>query len=148
MPNQPVIVQNRRGIGSAGVIVITAVGGLAYWFGIKPWLEKKKAESDLTKAQGSTLKTTDKKKLYDLNGKPIVSANLDTIATDIYGGLHPGWYKPTDQERVVRAFKNTPFGSVPDLEKIYLDKYKENLKDTMQDKLSDVKWISVKNYFK
>lgn len=137
------------GLGTAVKVVAVVAGGtLIYFKGVKPWLEKRKAEGELKLQQESTLKATDKKKLFDLNGKPILSANLSTIATDIYNGLHPGWYVPTDQARVIRAFKNTPYGYVNKLEEIYLKQYGENLRTTMADKLSDVNWIQVKFLFR
>jgi hypothetical protein len=41
----------------------------------------------------------------------------------------------------------TPFGYVKKLEQMYLDKYGENLKQRMADKMSDVEFIKVKFYF-
>ena len=131
-------------------------GIVAAYFGykaVKGFLEKQADKADLTKDQGTDVKADkagkDKagKKLLDLNGKPVTSVNLALIATDIYNALHPGWYKPTDQARAVRAFKNTPFGYVKELEKIYLDKYSENLKETLADKLNDENFIKIKFFF-
>lgn len=152
MPQTPVIIQSPK--QPLNPIVILVGAGIAY-FGyteLKKLYDEYKAKSDLVKDQATTIKVgTDpknpKKKLLDLNGKPIQSVNLALIATDINAALHPGWYKPTEQDRAVRAFKNTPFGYVKDLEKIYLDKYNENLKDTMADKLNDVNFIKVKHFF-
>ena len=132
-----------------GGIVIAYFGYKA----IKSFLDKQNAKIDLTKDQSTDIKADVKgkdksgKKLLDLNGKPITSVNLALIATDIYNGLHPGWYKPTEQDRVVRAFKNTPFGYVKDLEKIYLEKYGENLKETLAEKLSETNFIKIKYFF-
>lgn len=157
---QPIIVNSGSSGGKllAGLAVV-GVGVFAYYKVAKPLIDKLKANSDLNKQQGATITTgiytdpktgkkVESKKLYDISGRPITSANLYTIASDIYAGLHPGWYKPTNQERVIRAFMNTPYGRVGELEKAYLDKYSENLRDTMVDKLSDANWIKVKNYFK
>jgi hypothetical protein len=127
-------------LGAAGV-------GLGYWFVLKPWLEQQQRQSGLNIDQGNTIKPKAGKSLYNLNGKPIKDANLSTIVYDIYQGLHPGWYAPTDDARVVRAFKNTPFGYVKQVEQLYLDKYGENLRQTMADKLSDKNWINVKYWF-
>jgi hypothetical protein len=141
--------QNKSGVNPYIVIGSIALTGGIYYFGVRPWLQKKQAQNLLTRDQGSTIQPAKGKVLYNIAGKPIGSGvNLATIAADIYGGLHPGWYQPTSQERVIRAFFNTPFGYVQKLEQIYLDKYGEQLRDTMADKLSDVNFIRVKNWLK
>jgi len=148
MANQtPIIVQK------SGPDPIILIGGAAaaiflYLKVLKPYLDKIQAKADLSKDQATDIKAgSTKGKLIDLNGRAITNVNLSTIATDVYNGLHPGFFVPTKQDRVVRAFKNTPFGYVKQLEQIYLNKYGENLKETMADKLSDVNFIKVKTFF-
>ena len=139
-PPSPILIV---GLGVLGFLAYRKFSGL---------IETAQQKADLVKDQATDVKKGEDKKnpnklLLDLNGKPIKSANLSTIAVDVYNGLHPGWYKPTDQDRVVRAFRNTPFGYVKQLEKIYLDKYGENLKETMADKLSDTNFLKLKPFF-
>ena len=130
-------------------------GGLLAFFAytkISKYLENIEKKEDLVKDQATDIKPgsdpkNPKRKYLDLNGKPITSVNMATIAADVYNALHPGFFVPTEQDRVVRAFKNTPFGFVKQLEQIYLSKYNENLKEVMSDKLSDVNFIKVKNFF-
>jgi hypothetical protein len=146
----PLIIQKAQ----PNPIVIVGVGILGFlaYKKISSYLETVKAKEDLIKDQSTDIKpgqdkNNPKKLILDLNGKPIKSANLATIAIDLYNALHPGWYKPTEQERAVRAFKNTPFGYVKQLEQIYLNKYGENLKETLADKLSDTNFIKIKPFF-
>jgi hypothetical protein len=126
-----------------GVIVI---GGVIY--GVKKfknYLDKENEKKQLLIDQGTTIKPPPGKKVfYDLNGKPITSANLSTIAADLEDALS----FPVDQARVIRVFQSTPFGSVKDLETFYLNKYGENLKQRMIDKLSDSNWIKIKFNFR
>lgn len=135
------------------VLTVAGVGiGLAatYFFVAKPLIDKWQASNALKTDQDSTITAGagKNKKLFDLNGKPVKSANLGAIASELQQALHPGWYKPTEQDRVVRVFKTTPFGYVKQLENFYLNKYGENLKDTMLDKLSDENFIKVKYDFR
>lgn len=151
---QPIILPAQKSAVSP-IITIAIVGGLGYfaYSKLKDYFDKEQAKKDLTTDQGSNVtvnpKSTDPRyrKLLDLNGKPIKTVNLATIATDLNKGLHTEWYKPADQQRIVRAFKNTPFGFVKDLEKLYLNKYAENLKELMMDKLNDENFIKVKHFF-
>lgn len=140
----PVIVTG----GSNPLTMVLGFGALAL-IGVGAWklsgyLKKQEAASQLKKDQASTVKPAAGKKMYDLNGKPITSANLGMIATDIRGALK----FPTDDARAVRAFKNTPFGFVNQLETLYLNKYGEDLKAQMEDDLEDEYWIQVKHWFK
>jgi len=143
----PIIVQTPKGTNGGTIVAGAAVGLAAYWFIARPLIEKWQANNTLKKEQDSTI-TAGKKKLFDLNGKPIKAANIGSIASELNQALHPGWYKPTEQDRVVRVFKTTPFGYVGKLEAYYLDKYGENLKATMLDKLSDENFIKVKYDFR
>jgi len=156
---QPIIVRSGGGGGLLPIILVGGAAAAGYFFYLKPYLDKVAATNQLKADQATTVNTStviDKAtgkpktvaKMYDLRGKPITSANLATIASDIYAGLHPGWYKPTDQERVVRAFLNTPWGRVQEMEGVYLKNHGENLRATMVEKLSDENWIKVKNWFK
>jgi hypothetical protein len=147
---QPMIIQ-KAAPNPILIVGIGIVGFLAYKK-LSSYLETVKQKEDLIKDQSTDIKPGQDKKnpkklILDLNGKPIKSANLATIAIDLYNALHPGWYKPTEQERAVRAFKNTPFGYVKQLEQIYLNKYGENLKETLADKLSDTNFIKIKPFF-
>lgn len=139
-----------KGMNLTPVYVILGAGALYLAYNeYKKWKEQRDKESALTKDQASTINTEKKKPLYNLNGKPISSANLGTIAADLYSALNTSWYSPTDTERAVRTFKNnTPYGYVQQLEKLYLEKYGQNLKERMAEKLSDVEFINVKYYFK
>lgn len=128
----------------AGIAVI----GLGYFFIARPLIQKWQAQGELNTAQGSTVKPAKGKVMYDISGRKINGANLDTIVVDLYNALHPGWYKPTDQERVVRVFLTIPFGYVQKIEQMYLSKYNENLKNTIADKISDMNFIKIKNWFK
>ena len=118
--------------------------GLAYVFIARPLIKKFKDSNELRKDQESTIKAAKGKVLKDLTGRPITSANLSTIAVD----LHDALSFPVDQARAVRVFRSTPWGYVPQLEKMYLDKYSENLKQKLVDKLSDANWISIKYNFR
>jgi hypothetical protein len=143
---QPIVVNG--GGSSAGKIIgaVVLVGGGIYAFKqLKDYADKVKAGQDLKNDQASTVKPPKGHKVfYDLNGKPITSANLATIAADLENALS----YPVDGARAVRVFKSTPFGSVKDLESIYLNKYSENLKDRMISRLSDADWIKVKFDFR
>lgn len=143
---QPIVVKS----GSSWIapVIIIAGGGLAYYFIAKPLIDKMKSKSQLSKEQNSTIKAKSGGKLYDLTGKPIQSANLGTIAAELNQALHPGWYKPTEQDRVIRVFNTTPFGYVKQLEDFYLNRYNEPLKQTMLDKMSDENFIKVKYQFR
>lgn len=112
--------------------------------GFKDYVDKQQAAAQLNKDIASTIKPAKGKKLFDLNGKPIQGANLATIAADIENALS----YPRDQPRAIRSFKNTPFGYVPELEKFYLQKYGEPLRERMINRLSDENWIKVKFNFK
>ena len=110
---------------------------------IKDWRKEAEAKDQLKKDQASIIKVAPGKKLFDLMGKPIKSANIANIASDIESGTS----YPTDQQRVLRAFKSTPFGHVKELEDFYLDKYKEPLRERLVSRLSDANWISIKFLF-
>lgn len=127
-----------------GLGITALVLGGGYWFGLKPLLDKMAAENQLKKDQASTIKAAKGKPLFDLTGKPVKSANLATIATDLFDSLR----FPTDDPRVVRVFNTTPFGYVPQLEKVYLDKYKRDLKTDLVQNLNDKSWISIKYNFR
>lgn len=134
-----------------GGLVVLGVGG---YFIAKPYFDKKRDEANLKyeQKQDQSFKgvVIAGKKLdgwYNLSGKKIDSANLATIASDLNGALHPGWYIPTDQERAVRVFLQTPYGMVKKLEEVYLNMEFGNLKKDLSEKLSDVNWIKIKNYF-
>lgn len=116
----------------------------AYFFIVRPIVKRWQAQSDLKKDQDSTIRAAKGKVLKDLNGKPVTSANLSTIAVD----LHDALSFPVDQARAVRVFQSTPWGYVPQLERMYLDKYNENLKQRLVDKLSDANWIKIKFNFR
>lgn len=103
-----------------------------------------KDKQDLKRDQGSTIKPKPGGKLFDIIGRPITSANLATIAVDLDNAL--SW--PADQERAVRVFQTTPFGSVPALEQLFMDKGFGNLRQRMVNKLSDANWIKVKYNFR
>lgn len=143
---QPIVV--KAGGNNQLLLAGLALGalGLGYQFILKPELDRRRALNNLKKDQASTLQSVKGKTLYDLNGKPIKSVNLSTIATDIYDSLEA--YGPNDGKRVVRVFKNTPFGYVQKLEQFYLDRYGKNLKDHLVKELKDEDWISIKNWFK
>jgi len=145
---QPIIMPSSSGGLTTGKIIGGAViiGGVIYGVKqLKDYLDKEKAKAQLTTDQNSTIKPPPGKKVfYDIAGRPITSANLSTIAADLEDALS----FPVDQERAVRVFKTTPFGSVPDLEKFYLDKYSVNLKDKFISKLSDANWIKIKYNFR
>jgi hypothetical protein len=135
----------RQGINPLIPIGIgTGVVALAYWKIVRPWWEEHKSKDQLKKNQASTIKPAPGKVLKDLNGKPITSANLSTIAADLKEALS----FPADGPRAVRVFKSTPWGYVQKLEDLYLENYHENLKDLLAKKLSDSEWISIKFNFK
>lgn len=131
----------------AGLTIGKAIGGIIVFGGIiyfgKKAYNSYKAKQQLVTDQASTIKPPSGKILYDLRGKPIQSLNLATIATELNGFLN----FPVNQERSVSAFLDTPFGYVPQLEKLYLQKYNDNLKDRLFSKLSTENWIKIKNYF-
>jgi hypothetical protein len=141
--------QNNSGSGStswawpiAG-LVLTVLG---YKYVYQPWNETRKAKANMIKDHASTVAARRGKTLYDLNGKPVKSMNLGTIAADIHDSLEA--WGPNDGKRVVRVFKTTPFGYVRQLEKLYLEKYGKNLKDHLVKELKDEDWISIKYWFK
>lgn len=150
MPNipTPIIVNSGGGAGGAVKTFLGIAGLAAGVYGVyklKGWFDQQQAKSQLTKDQNTTIKPpAGKKVFYDLNGKPIQSANLATIATDLENALS----YPVDNARALRVFKSTPFGSVKALEDVYLDKYKENLKDRMVSRLNDATWIKAKFDFR
>jgi len=140
----PIVIKSGNSLVVPGLLVVGA--GLGYWFIIKPMIDRAKMASDLKKDQASTVSAKPGKVLYDLNGKPIKSVNLSTIAADIHDSLEA--WGVNDGKRVVRVFKNTPFGYVPKLEQFYLDRYGKNLKDHLVKELKDVDWIAIKHWFK
>lgn len=140
----PVIVQTKS---NTGTWIALGVGtGLAIFFGkkLKDYFALQSEKSALVKDQASTIKPKPGKKLFDLNGKPISSANISTIAADLEDALS----RPVDDARAVRVFLSTPYGHVADLEKYYLERYGENLKARMISRLEDEYWIKVKFWFK
>lgn len=144
---QPIVINGGGNTHVGWYVAGAALAAGVYWVYGKPYFDKLKADAELKKQQQSTIESKKGKPVYDLNGKPVKSANLATIAADIYQALNPGWYKPNDNKRAVRAFKNTPFGYVGQLEKFYLEKYQQNLRDEMA-KMPDEDWIQVKFWFK
>ena len=134
---------NTSSSGFKLAVALTGIG-LTYVFIARPLIKKYKDKNELRKDQDSTIKAGKGRVLKDLTGRPITSANLSTIAVD----LHDALSFPVDQARAVRVFRSTPFGYVPQLEKMYLDKYSENLKQRLVDKLSDTNWISIKYNFR
>ena len=106
-------------------------------------IKKYQAKGELTKDQASTVTAKPGKTLFTIAGKPIRSMNLSTIVVD----LHDALSFPADQARAVRVFMTIPFGYVKKVEAMYLDKYGDNLKQKLVDKLSDANWIKVKFYF-
>jgi len=144
---QPIVVNGGGGSSAFKVIgTVVLIGGGIYAFKqLKDYADKVKANEQLKNDQDTTVKPPPGKKVfYDLNGKPIQSANLATIAADLENALS----YPVDDARAVRVFKSTPFGSVKELERVYLNKYNENLKDRMISRLSDSNWIKVKFDFR
>lgn len=140
---QPIIVKSgNNGLLFGGLILGGGIFG--YITIIKPMIDEYKSKNSLKRDQASTIKAPPGKVLKDLNGKPTTSANLSTIAADLYEALS----FPADGARAVRVFKSTPWGYVEKLEEMYLDKYKENLKDRLVKKLSDEQWISIKFNFR
>ena len=142
------------GVNPTVAVVGVLVLGVGGYFVLKPYLDKKRDEANLKfeQQQDKSLKgvVIKGKKLdgwYNLSGKKIDSANLATVASDLNGALHPGWYLPTDQDRAVRVFLQTPYGMVKKLEGVYLGMEFGNLKKDLSDKLSDTNWIKIKNYF-
>lgn len=128
-------------IGGA-VIVVGAIYAIKQ---VKDYLNKQEAKAQLVTDQNSTvLPPAGKKVFFDISGRPIKSANLATIASDLNNALS----FPVDQERAIRVFQTTPFGSVPALENFYLSKYSDNLKDKFISKLSDANWIKIKYNFR
>lgn len=119
------------------------LGGYGVWQ-LKKYADRVKDANNLKKEQDSTIKAAQGKKLFDLNGKPIQSANLGMIAAD----LHDSLKFPTDDPRVVRVFKTTPFGYVTKLEQFYLDRYGKNLKQELVENLNDKSWIQIKYNFR
>lgn len=152
MPTPTIIQTPAPAQKTSPLVPIVIVGGLSYLgyrFVLKPLIKKGQDKAELNALQTSTVKTAPGKPLYNVSGKPIQSANLGTIAVDLFNALHPGWYKPTDQSRVVRVFLNdVPYGMVNQLEQIYLTTYGENLRKELADKLSDENFIKIKYYFK
>lgn len=142
----PVIVTSGGGNPLLMALIVLGGGAGVYFFGVKPWLDKKAAKEGLNKDQGSTITPAKGHKLlYDLNGKLIKSANLGTIAAELHDSLDAMF---VDGPRVVRVFKSTPFGHVAELEKFYLDRYSESLRQRMVEKMKDKDWINVKFWFK
>ena len=119
------------------------LGGYGVWE-LKKYADRLRDSNNLKKEQDSTIKADKGKKLFDLNGKPIQSANLGMIAAD----LHDSLKFPTDDPRVVRVFKTTPFGYVTKLEQFYLDRYGKNLKQELVENLNDKSWIQIKYNFR
>jgi hypothetical protein len=148
MATTPIIIDRSSG----GITTGKIIGGAAILIGviyigkkIKNYTDKIAAGQSLKTDQESTITPPKGKKiLYDLSGKPITSANLATIAADLENALS----YPVDGQRAVRVFRTTPFGYVKELEKFYLNKYGENLKDRMISRLSDSQWIAVKYNFR
>lgn len=141
------------GIGTIGIVLGLAGAGVGIYF-LKDYLDeqKKKTVLDFQQKQNYSLSPVNVagKKLsnwYNLKGEKITSANLASLAADLNGALHPGWYAPTEQARAVRVFLQTPYGMVKKLETVYLTMYSEDLKKTLTEKLSDVNYIKIKNYF-
>lgn len=141
------------GIGTVGIVLGLAGAGVGIYF-LKDYFDeaKKKSVLDFEQKQNynfSPVNVAGKKlsNWYNLKGEKITSANLASIASDLNGALHPGWYAPTEQDRAVRVFLQTPYGMVKKLESVYLGIYSENLKQTLSEKLSDTNFIKIKNYF-
>lgn len=125
-----------------GAVAGAAVGGYVIYKGVS-WLSKQQALNALKSAQASTIKPLPGKVLYTIAGKPVRSMNLDTIVTDLNDALK----FPADEARAIRVFMTIPFGYVKKVETMYLDKYGDNLKETMAKKFSDSEFIKVKYYF-
>lgn len=151
----PVIIQPKSNLTPVYIIGGAVIAFLGYKE-VKKFLENQETAANIKSGQASTVKPGTKDKSgqivskYDISGKPVSTSgvNIDTIATDLYNALHPGWYKPTDQERVLRVFNTTPLNQVKTLENIYFNKYKESLKEVLGDKLNDVNFIKIKYYFR
>lgn len=140
-------------MGTIGIVLGIGVAGAGVYF-LKDYLDeqKKKSVLDFEQKQNYSFNPVNVagKKLsnwYNLKGEKITSANLASIASDLNGALHPGYLIPTEQDRAVRVFLQTPYGMVKKLETVYLGIYSENLKQILSEKLSDVNFIKIKNYF-
>jgi hypothetical protein len=138
-------------LGAAGGIAIVGGGTLGYFFLLRPWLQKQAMKAELNKDQASTVTGP---KLKTIGGQPVSGINLATTVVSLNKALHPGWWDPTHQKEAVRVFKTIPFGNraepgkyVKQVEKMYLEKYDENLQQVMADKLGDVEWMKVKFWF-
>lgn len=151
----PIVVQSKNNFTPLYIIGGAALAYFGYK-AVKKFLEDQQTAANIKAGQASTVKPGTKDKsgqiisIYDISGKPVSKSgvNIDTIATDLYNALNPGWYKPTDQSRVLRVFNSTPLNQVKTLENIYFNKYKESLKEVLGDKLSDENFIKVKFYFR
>lgn len=132
---------------SNGFKYFLITGGVVatYFFVVRPIVKKYQAENALKRDQQSTIKPAKGKVLKDLLGRPTTGANLALIAADIHDALDRFF---PDQDRAVRVFFNTPWGYVPQLEKLFLEKYNKDLKQLMVDKLNDQNFIKVKFYFR
>lgn len=124
--------------------LILGSGTALYFFVAKPLIDKVKAKADLKNDEASTVKAAKGKVLKDLTGKPVTSVNLATLVFD----LHDALSFPVDQGRVIRVFQSTPWGYVPKLEAMYLDKFGDNLQQMLVKKLSDTNWIKIKYNFR
>lgn len=147
LPAAAAIPQIKVDTSSSGFkwFVGAAIGTAGYFFIVRPLVKQIKAQNALRRDQDSTVTPAKGKVLKDLLGRPTTGANLALIAADIHDALDR--FIP-DQDRAVRAFFNTPWGYVPKLEKMYLDKYSKDLKQHMVDKLKDTNFIKVKFYFR
>jgi len=151
----PIVVQSKNNLTPLYIIGGAALAFFGYK-AVKKFIETQQTASNIKSGQAATVKPGTKDKSgqivskFDISGKPISpgGVNIDTIATDLYNALNPGWYKPTDQSRVIRVFNSTPLNQVKTLENIYFNKYKESLKEILGDKLSDENFIKVKFYFR
>lgn len=143
----PPIVINGGASPLKTVLAISTIGllGFGAWE-LKKYLDKVADANNLKKDQDSTITSKKGKPLFDLNGKPVSSANLGMIAADLNNTLSS--FLPVDNDRVVRVFQSTPYGYVSKLEQFYLDRYGKQLRQQMVDRMSDAAWIKIKFNFK
>jgi hypothetical protein len=142
---QPIIVKSGSGNNQLLELGLLLGGGaLVYFKWVGPYLKKVADKKQLAKDEAATIKPAPGKRLFDLVGRPIKSANLATIAADLKDSLK----FPTDDPRVVRVFQTTPFGYVKKLQEFYLDKYGKDLQQELVSNLNDKSWIAIKYNFR
>lgn len=127
-------------VKGVGGLILVGTGG---YFGVKWWnkYKKDKQAADLLKLQStSTVK--------GINATGTASkVNLAIVAADIYDAFHSNPFSD-DEERALRALKNTPVMYYKQLSAVYQKVYDLNLIEDLRKYLSDEQFISVKYFFR